>query len=131
MNWRDFKRKARRTLHDTMGVPAYFIPQTGSEPYSITVRGPFYSKDVRIGDIEGSRQSGWAQMEVQDPMLILDRKAFDALNLIPLRDTLISIEEAEVYRIQAVLPEDDEWFYVRVVRLDKDDALLHPYPGSE
>lgn len=129
MAWRDIKRKMRRDVHTTMGVPAYFLAGRMATPISITIRGPHTKRDVPEGALPG-RNMGYAEIQDIQPRLIFDRAELAAKSITLVTNALISIEVGEGYRIANVLPVDDQWVAAEVVLLNDQDANGLPVPGG-
>lgn len=127
--WRAHKRKMRKTVHKTMGVPALLLARaTSTTGIAITIRGPHYKRQMMVGELEAGQ--GWAQREDAQPRLLFDRLELESKNLKLLPNVIISVEPGEAYRIAAAKPRDDEWIIAEVEPLDAEDAADLPVPGG-
>lgn len=123
LNWREQKRKMRRTLHGHMGTPALFLLRiNATEAALITIRGPHTKRPTMMGNL--IQDASWGERAESNPKLILDRSELVTQDITEdiLNQAIISVEAGEAYRITNVLPHDDEWVQVEVVPLRPDEC---------
>lgn len=99
----------------------YYFRAT-STPLQISIRGPHMSRPANVSDLPGS--DGWAAKIDSYPTAVIDvRELVNAsLTATDLNQAFLALEPGEVYRIRTVLPVDDYWVTVELVRLDAVDA---------
>lgn len=125
---RDIRRKARRDLHNALGIPALYVPKVG-EPVLLHVR---HHSKFRVNAIEGAVRSGNGSMaDFQDvaPSIIFMRDEIEASGATLVRGGIISIERNEAYRLDNDEPPDDitvRWFVTAIRRIDELAALPVP-----
>jgi hypothetical protein len=123
---RTIKRQARRDLHDQMEIPAYYLRQAGAAPMLVHVR-LWYAAN-RIGQVKGSRIYP-AEMENES-----DRLRFDLSEIGRTLENgaIVSLEAGEAYRIDNLLPPDDEFQTAEVSRMTgaETDGLPVPDPDA-
>lgn len=119
--FRDIKRKARRDLHNHMGVPALYIESKGAEPRPITVR--LHTRFDALGDQKGTNFHS-AEREEVIPRIIIMRDEVPS----PKRNAIVSIEPGEAYYLDAVQPPDDITITIHVVPLTAKEAEDLPVP---
>lgn len=119
--FRDIKRQARRDVHDTMHVPALYIPAPNATPVPCTVRVWRRRDDPMTGTLQGG-----AQMSVSEDRLRFLRSDLPAY----LRTgSIVSVEVGEAYKIDFWYPVDDELVTARVVPLTPAEAVSLPVPS--
>ena len=131
MSFRDIKRQARRSLHEAMRVPAFYIERTDAEPVLIHVR--VHTKFEEVGEIS-ERDVGNAARHERVPSLIfmideLQEKGIGWRKM-P-RTAIISVEPNEAYRIDNTLPPDDITITAHVTILPLHETVGLPVPGPE
>lgn len=122
--WRDHKRRARRDIHFSMGVPALLlVGDQVVEGGPFTVRGPHTKRAITVGqDADGG---GWAEREETAPRMIFWR---DELPIKLTRDVIVSVEPGEAYRIGSVEPPNDQTISAEVIALSAEKAAGLPVP---
>jgi len=119
-SWRSIRRQARRDLHKTMRVPAFYYAPGGGAVAPCTVR--VWQGFTYLGDMKGT-SFDYAEYGDNTPRII----TMDS-EIIPERLGVFSVEPGEAYRVDRREPKDDITSISHVVRLDKDEAagLLVP-----
>ncbi len=136
--YRDIKRAARRDLHQAAQIPAYYYrTATVTTPLLIHVR--LHSAFGRIGNVAGARIYP-AEMEDDTPKVRFDltevpvdsEGALQSGPIAPERGAIVSFEAGEAYRIDHMLPVDDQFQTGEVTRLTAAEAadLLVPDPAA-
>lgn len=81
------KGLARRVVHSTFGVPAFYSdPESGIED-EVTVR--FHTKIERFGDLQ---DRGWAEIVTGLNRLILDKIELQDKNILPRRGAKVRLQ---------------------------------------
>ncbi len=117
--FRDLKRKARRTLHSHLEVPALYLATPSSDPVPCNVR--LWTKWGAIG----AMSEGWAEMQEATPRIIF---MIDEVPR-PRNLAVVSIEAGEAYRIDNTDRPDDITITAHVTRIPAGaelDALPVP-----
>jgi hypothetical protein len=126
-NFRDIKRKARRSVHDTMSIPALYLAYTpldsaSDEPVSCNVR--VHTKKVQLGDQAG------VSFQYAEAHEIVPKVIFDRLEVAPARHGVVVVAEGEAYLIDNLLPVDEGFQTAEVVRLSDSEADGLPFPEA-
>lgn len=143
MGWRDIKRAARSTVHQTMKVRAVFL--VGGSPEHDSNSGSFsgsasgaahglpiveiriHEKGTKLGDQAGTSLNS-AEMYDVIPSVIFWRAELEALGLEAKRGVILSVTAGEAYYVDVVEPHDQETIKARVTRLDDADSAGLPLP---
>jgi len=118
-------RRARRTLHEHLSVPALYFAwplRDGVKPIHVRVHDKFGS----VGDLKGTNFH-YAEIEENSPRIIMMRSEVEN----PSRGMIISIGVTEAYRIDHVLPPDDITVTVKVSRLHSSEMAGMPTPYED
>lgn len=105
--FRDQKRAARRTLHDTLAEPVLYISAKGATPVLVTAR--VHLNFDAVGEI---RRAGFAEGVELTPSAI-----FMASEVVPVRLTVFVTESLGAFLIDQTDPPDDISVKVRIARL--------------
>lgn len=120
--FRDQKRAARQTLHDTLAEPVLYIPVKGAAPVTVTAR-VHLSFDA-VGEL---RRSGFAEGVELTPSAIFMVSEID-----PARLAVFVTESLGAFLIDQTDPPDDISVKVRIARLPvskyADWGLTHGVP---
>lgn len=108
---RDIKRQARRDLHNEMRVPVLYLSTPTATPVPVGAR--VHSKFRALGDQPGTSLNS-AEREEIVPRIIFFRSDLPAE---PVRGAIVSVEAGEAYRVDVVLPADDQFVTVRVIQM--------------
>jgi hypothetical protein len=127
-SFRETKRQARRHLHQWMSVSAlYLAPGSNPVPLPITVRLHVTFAPLG-GDIEGGYQFG-AERHDTTPRIVFLRSEITGLpNGIPARNSIISVETGEAYRVSTVRTPDDVTVTAEVTPLSASETIGLPVP---
>jgi hypothetical protein len=113
VDWREIKRQGRGDVHQTMCVPAVYVPTSGA-PFRVNVRD-----HTRIGKVTAKESgAGLAGMLDTTPRLVFDRT--EIAN--PLRGALVVMSESEAYRLGASRPPDPLYIDVPATLLPEAEA---------
>jgi hypothetical protein len=125
-SFRDIKRNARRHLHQQMSVKALYVPPVSNPtPLEVTVR-LHVSFAPLGGDIEGGYQFG-AERHDTTPRIVFLRSEISTLqNAIPERNSIISVETGEAYRVSTVRTPDDITVTAEVTPLSASETIGLP-----
>lgn len=122
--FRDHMRIGNRKLHEHMSFRALcFMPpfvDGTTEVTEIDVRK--HDKFVQLGDLKGTNFN-YAEIEDNSPRLVFERSQIE-----PVRNHIVSVAVGEAYRVDTVLPPDDEFVTARVARLHPSEAAGLPVP---
>jgi len=143
MGWRDIKRAARETVHQTMKVRALYL--VGGSPEHDSNSGSFsgstsgathglpvvevriHEKGMKLGDQAGTSLNSAERFD-SVPRVILWRSELEGLGLSPARGDVLSVSTGEAYYIDVVEPHDQETITARVTRMDAADSAGLPLP---
>lgn len=113
-------------LHDVMAVPALYFARpyvAGDTPVQpITVR--VHDKFALVGDLKGTNFN-YAEFEDNAPRIVFMRSEIE-----PVRNMIVSVEAGSAYRVDTVLPPNDETVTARVARLHVSETAGFPVPGE-
>lgn len=130
MNWRDVKNKARKTLHQTMQIPAFYLTSlpldSDDEPIEINVR--VHSSNKALGDQPGTSYQ-FAERREDVTALVFLREELTDITLD--RGNVIVLGSEEAYSIDNVHPADGITVTADVSRVSASDLAGVPYPGEE
>lgn len=114
--------RARRDLHDTLQIPAYyFVAGNNANPRLVKVR--IHNRATMVGDLSGF--PGAAQVFDQAPSIVFLREDFDE----PKRGGIVSVAKGEAYRLDSVRPPDGITRTAMCIQLSESDANAYPTPG--
>ncbi len=121
---RTLKRRARRDLHNALLVPALYLlgDSPWVDPPLIHVR--LHVKFNDVGDLQGTNFHFATRQEVT-PKIVFDLGEID-----PVGGAIISIEAGEAYRVDNLMPPDDQFVTAEVIRLSARQAQGLPVPGA-
>ena len=102
-----------------MQVPALFLVGA-ADPLPVNVR--IHTKFEELGGSQAPAYSAKAEAAV--PTIIFHRAQVDR----PARGGVISVQVGEAYRIDRILPPDDEFVSAHVVRLSASETVGLPVP---
>lgn len=122
--WRETKRRMRRGVHKTMGVPALYIHAPGATPIPLTIRGPHNKRPLAVGELPGTLE-GWAEREDAQPRLIFWRAELPEHFR---QEAVVSVEPGEAYRLAVFLKPDDVIQAVEVIPLEESETVGLPVP---
>jgi hypothetical protein len=106
-----------------MSIPAYYLRTADSNPVFVHVR--LHKHFGQIGDIKGSRTYP-AETENLNPRIV-----FCLLEITPIsRNAIVSFSATEAYRLDHLIPPDDEFqtAWVQPIPQSELDANEYPYP---
>ena len=121
MSFREIKHAARRVVHETMRVPAYYYPPkrlTGGIPCEIRV----HSKQAEHGDLKGTNFSYAETAEV------VPRIIWWWTELTPHQNGHFQVGTEEVYRIGIIEPVDGPTQSAQVAQLEPAQARAYVMP---
>lgn len=121
MNWRDQKRSAREVVHDHMAVPCSYYATKGGT--AISIRARLHLKFDALGD---DRSMGWAEIQAQKPKLVFKRS-----EITPARGAVVYFQPGEAYRIDNLLPPDDQYVTAEVTLLTTRQLESEGLPTGE
>lgn len=127
-SFRETKRAARRQLHQWLSVQAlYLAPVATPVPLPITVRLHINFAPMG-GDVEGGYQYG-AERHDTTPRIVFLRSEITGLpNGLPARNSIISVETGEAYRVATVRTPDDITVTAEVSPLHPSETVGLPVP---
>jgi len=146
MGWRDIKRAARSTVHQTMKVRAVYL--VGGSPEHDSNSGSFsgsasgnlhglpvvevriHEKGTKLGDQAGTSLNSAERYDVI-PKVVFWRSELEAAGISPTRGDVLSVTSGEAYYIDVVEPHDQETITARITRLDAADSAGLPLPPEE
>jgi hypothetical protein len=125
-SFREQVREARRDLHAHMAVDAlYVLPVSDLEAEVTPCTVRVHEKRLPIGDQLGTSFQ-YAERHEVVPEIILLRSQIPA----PVRGAIFSIAENVAYKIDNVMPADEETMTVQVTRMTRANDLAGlPIPG--
>lgn len=99
---RDIKRQARQATHATFAWPVYYLrtPTATAVPAHVRIHKAWN----RVGDIKGSRTYP-AETENEAPKLVFQLSEIPVVQ----RNAIVSVSATEAYRVDHVLPADDQF----------------------
>lgn len=109
-----------------MQITALYIRASGVQPVTVHVR--LHNHWGQVGDIRGSRTYP-AEAENLNPKMIFDLSEITTAALVP--GGIVSVEAGEAYKVDHVMPADDEFQTVAVVKLPASQAAGLPLPPPE
>lgn len=121
MNWREQKRSARDIVHDHMAVPCDYYATKGAE--AVRIRARLHLKFDALGD---DRSMGWAEIQAMKPKLV-----FRASEVDPARGAVIYFQPGEAYRVDNLLPPDDQYIIAEVSVLSTRQLEIEGLPTGE
>ena len=145
MGWRDIKRGARETVHQTMKVRAVYLADgtpgndSNSGSFSGSTSGAhdlpvvevrIHEKGTNLGDQAGTSLNSAERFDAI-PKVIFWRQQLLDLAITLSRNAIISVSAGEAYNIEVVKPHDQETITVEVTRLSAADAAGLPLPPEE
>lgn len=130
MTWRDVKNQARKTLHQTMQIPAFYFTSlpinSDAEPVEINVR--VHSSNKALGDHPGTSYQFAERREGVTALVFLREELMDiTLD----RANIIVLTADEAYEIDNVHPTDGITTMADVSRVSASDLVGVPYPGED
>lgn len=103
MSWTTIRAAARRVVHSTFAREAtYTSPEAGSTPVAARIR--LHTRFLRYGDLD---REGYAQV-IDD----VNQVMVDVGEVVPARLGVIDFGGVRQYRIDNVVPEKDEEFWM-------------------
>jgi len=146
MGWRDIKRAARETVHQTLKVRAVYLvggsPENDSNSTSFSgstsgnmhglpvVEVRIHEKGMKLGDQAGTSLNSAERFD-SVPRVIFWRTELEDAGISPARGDVISVTSGESYYIDVVEPHDQETITARVTRQDSADSAGLPLPPEE
>lgn len=134
MTWRDTKRTARSTVHQTMKVRCIYLAQgivpdsnseSGFEFTELEIR--VHEHQTKLGDQAGTSLNSAERFE-PDPRLIFWKAELEAKNITLKRNDVVSVSAGEAYRLGPTKPHDQETITVPVTRLAVAETANLPIP---
>lgn len=123
----------REVVHRTFARDALLLlTLDATESFSLTVRGPHNVKPINVGDLV-SQQGYYGDRVDTAPSFIIKLSDLFAINGYEprlLQNAVLSLEAGEAYRIERLLPIDDQWQPVEVTRMDAEDVSDLPTPEA-
>ena len=123
---RDIKRKARRDLHATMRVPAYYLAPNSSDPVLLHIR--IHSKWGATTMDTPTNSGTLVERQSVFPKILFMLDELEAQGVSLVRKGIVSVEPGEAYRLDNSEPVDDISQHWIVTQLDAGDAEALPYP---
>lgn len=120
------KRAARDALHEVMQVPALYLaslPFDTASPAPIPCTLRAHTSFKALGDQAGTSYQ-FAERHEEIPRIRFKRDA----TFEPKRNGVFSVAPGEAYRIDNLLPPDDEYQTAEVVRVSSQQAANLPVP---
>lgn len=121
MNWREQKRSARDIVHEHMAVPCEYYAIKGAT--AVPIRARLLLKFDALGD---DRSMGWAEIQAMKPKLV-----FKASEVEPVRGAVIYFQPGEAYRVDNLLPPDDQYITAEVTALTVRQLETEGLPTGE
>lgn len=119
-------RDARAALHEFMSEPALYLKSPGdASPRLITAR--IHDKWGALGDLKGTNFN-YAEVEDVAPRIIFWVSELYSQGIELTRGAFVTVERDRVYRVDNILPRDDQTVTATVVRLGKSEAAGFPVP---
>ena len=122
-SFRDIKRDARRVVHETMRVPALYIADPTKPHLNVRCTVRVHTRFDALGNMAGTNFNA-AERHERLPQIIFWRDE----NLALKRHGVVSVEPGEAYRIDNVMPSDDQTITATVVMLKASDTTALPTP---
>ena len=122
---RKIKRFARRDLHIRMQIPAVYLAARSATP-GVLAYVRLHNTFDRVGDVKGSRTYP-AEMENLAPKIVF----YLPYGVTPRQGAIVSFEPGEAYRIDHVVPADDQLQTAYVTQLLNDLAANLPVPSDD
>lgn len=104
-----------------MVVPALYIRVPGADPVAVKIR--LHNSWGQVGDIQGARNFP-AEMENLGPRILFDLTELPT----PQTGAVLSVAQGEAYRVDHLLPPDDQFQHALVTPMFPEDAVGLPIP---
>lgn len=122
-SFRDIKRDARRVVHENMRVPALYIADPTKPHLTVPCMVRVHTRFGALGGMAGTNFHAAERHEAL-PQIIFWRDELPT----PVRGALVSVEPGEAYRVDHVMPPDDQTITATVVILKASDTTALPTP---
>jgi len=121
MSLRAIRESARRDLHDTMKVAAYFYAPGVPDYVPCNVR--VHGKAEKLGDLKGTSFS-YAETQERVTKLVF----WDAEGVLPVVKAVVMVSATEGYRVGVVEPSDGLVTKAQVAELRPSELANYDHP---